>query len=207
MLSFWYLYNLRVYDNFVSVWLHSILLHSIPIQSIPYFTQCLFIPSATYYHLLSYLSPLTSVIVGALRIVTFPTFPVFHCPQGISKLYSCPFLDVTFPSLHLASSPSCSFHCPLQNCFRHARGFWDAAWSYHPSFFSLPRLGNHHALQLHSGFCCEPSRSSHGLFRKCSDVSYSISSQGFGSFSRVLLSKSSCHKHKGGWIKWASASA
>ena len=40
--------------------------------------------------------------------------------------------------------------------------------------------------QLHSGFCCEPFRSSHGLCRKCSEVSYSTSSQGFGSFSRFL---------------------
>ena len=52
---------------------------------------------------------------------------------------------------------------------------------------SLPWLGDHHVLQLHSGFCCEPPRSSHGLFRKCSEVSYSISSQGLGSFSQVLL--------------------
>ena len=32
--------------------------------------------------------------------------------------------------------------------------------------------------QLHSWFCCEPPRSSHGLCRKCSEVSYSISSPG-----------------------------
>ena len=32
-----------------------------------------------------------------------------------------------FPSLLLSSSPSCSFHCPLQNCLRHARGSWDVA--------------------------------------------------------------------------------
>ena len=31
---------------------------------------------------------------------------------------------------------------------------------------SLPWLGDHHALQLHPGFCCEPSRLSHGLCRK-----------------------------------------
>ena len=28
--------------------------------------------------------------------------------------------------------------------------------------FSSPWLGGQHALQLHSGFCCEPPRSSHG---------------------------------------------
>ena len=33
--------------------------------------------------------------------------------------------------------------------------------------------------------------------RKCSEVSYSISSQGLGSFSRFLLSRSSFHRHKG----------
>ena len=54
-------------------------------------------------------------------------FPVFRCPQGISKPHSNPFLDVIFPSLLLSSSPSCSFHCPLQNCLRHVRGSWDLA--------------------------------------------------------------------------------
>ena len=37
-------------------------------------------------------------------------------PQGISKPHSRPFLDVILPYLLLSSSPSCSFHCPLQNC-------------------------------------------------------------------------------------------
>ena len=57
-----------------------------------------------------------------------------------------------------------------------------------------------------TGFCCESPRSSHGLCRKCSDVSYSISSQGLGSFSRFLLLRSSFHRHTGGWIRWAFAS-
>ena len=69
-------------------------------------------------------------------------------------------------------------------------------WPYHLSFRFFT-LGDHHALQLHSGFCCEPPRSSHGLCRKCSEVSYSISSQGLESFSRFLLSVSSSHRHKG----------
>ena len=47
--------------------------------------------------------------------------------------------------------------------------------------FSLPWLGDHRALQLHSGFCCEPPCSSHGLCRNYSKVSYSISSQELGS--------------------------
>ena len=67
----------------------------------------------------------------------------------------------------------------------------------HTISVSLPWLGDHHELQLQSGFCCEPPRSSHGLCRTCSEVSYSISSQWLGSFSRFLLSMSSSHKHKG----------
>ena len=58
---------------------------------------------------------------------TVPSFPVFRCPQRISKPHSRPFLGVTFPSLLLSSSPSCSFHCLLQNCLRHAKGSWDVA--------------------------------------------------------------------------------
>ena len=49
--------------------------------------------------------------------------------------------------------------------------------------------------------------SSHGLCRKWSEVSYSISSQWIGSFSRVLLSRSSFHRHKGMRIRCESASA
>ena len=36
---------------------------------------------------------------------------------------------------------------------------------------SLPWVGDHHVLQMHSGFCCETRLSSHGLCRKCSEVS------------------------------------
>ena len=63
---------------------------------------------------------------------------------------------------------------------------------------SLPWLRDPHALQLHSGFCCGPPLSSHGTCRKCSEVSYSISSQGLGSFSRFLLSRSTL-RNKGRW--------
>ena len=75
-------------------------------------------------------------------------------------------------------------------------------WPYHLSFrfFTMVR-GDQHALQLHSGFCCKPPGSSHSLCRKCSEVSYSISSQGLGSFSRFLLSRSSSHRNKGMWIR------
>ena len=60
-------------------------------------------------------------------------------PQGIFKPDSRPFLDVIFPSLLLSSSPSCSFHCPLQNCLRHARGSWDVAIPSEFPFFTMLR--------------------------------------------------------------------
>ena len=67
-------------------------------------------------------------------------------------------------------------------------------WPYHLSFCFLPWLGDHHALQLHSGFCCEPPRSSHGLCRKYSEVSYSISSQGLLSISAVKVQLSQAER-------------
>ena len=39
--------------------------------------------------------PLISVVVGARPCnYNFPPFPVFRCPQEISKLHSSPFLGV-----------------------------------------------------------------------------------------------------------------
>ena len=74
---------------------------------------------------ISSLSPLTLEVVGAPQMTLqqyFLSFPVFRCLQGISKPHSRQFLDVIFPSLLLSSSPSCCFHCPMQNCLRHAKG-------------------------------------------------------------------------------------
>ena len=124
----------------------------------------------------SHLSTLTSAVIGAPQMTLQQYLSTLPCSllKGISKPHSHPFLDVIFPSLLLSSSPSCSFHCPLQNCLRHAQG------SEFPFF--LPRLGDHHTLQLHSGFCCKPALSSHGLCRKYAEVSYRISTQGLGYF-------------------------
>ena len=148
----------------------------------------------------SHLSPLTWEVVGAPQMTLqqyLSTFPCLLLPSGNLQT---PFLHVIFPFL-LSSSPSCSFHCPLQNCLHHARGSWDVA------ILSVPWLGDLHALSYMRRFCCESPHSSHGLCMKHSEVSYSISSQGFGSFSRFLLSRSSSHRHKGRWIRWASTSA
>ena len=74
---------------------------------------------------LSSLSPLTSEVVGAPQMTVQQYLSTLPClPQWISKPHSRPFLDIIFPSL-LSFSPSCSFHCPLQNCLRHARGSWE----------------------------------------------------------------------------------
>ena len=99
-----------------------------------------------------------------------------------------PISSSIFPSFLLLSLSPAELSSPCPRILRCDHTIWVSV--------SLPWLGDHHALQLHSGFCCEPSRSSHGLCRKCSEVSYSISSQGLGSFSRFLLSMSSSHRHK-----------
>ena len=108
----------------------------------------------------------------------FPSIPWCYLPISSSV-----FLSFLLLSLSLAELSS-----PCQRILRCGHTIWVSV--------SLPWLGDQHALQLHSGFCCEPPRSSHGLCRKCSEVSYSISSQGLGSFSLFLLSRSSSHRHK-----------
>ena len=77
-------------------------------------------------------------------------------------------------------------------------------WSYCLSFrfFSMFRLRSS-CTPIAFWFCC--NLLDHGRCRKCLEASYSISSQGLGSFFRVLLSIASSHRHKGGWIRRASA--
>ena len=58
-------------------------------------------------------------------------------------------------------------------------------WPYHLSFLFFTMVRRSSCTLF--AFCCEPPRSSYGLCRKCSEISYSISSQGLGSF---LLSNS-----------------
>ena len=73
----------------------------------------------------SHLSTLTSEVVGAPEMTMqqyLSTLPCLPLHSGNRQTPSCPFLDVIFPSLLLSSSPSCSFHYPLQHCLRHARG-------------------------------------------------------------------------------------
>ena len=103
--------------------------------------------------------------------------PFTSIPWCYLPISSSVFLSILLLSLYLAELSS-----PCQRILRCGHTIWVSV--------SLPWLEDHHALQLHSGFCCEPPRSSHGLCRKCSEISHSISSQGLGSFSLFLLSRS-----------------
>ena len=145
-----------------------------------------------------HLRPLTSEVVGAPQMTLqqyLSTLPCLPLPSGNLQtpfpfipwcylpISSSVFLSFLLPSLSPAELSSL---CP--RILRCGHTIWVS--------FSLPWFGDHHTLQLHSGFCCEPPHSSHGLCRKYSEVSYGISSQGLRSFSRFLLSRSSCHRHK-----------
>ena len=147
----------------------------------------------------SHLSPLTLEVVGAPQMTLQQYLSILPCLLLPSGNLQIPFPSIPWCYLPISSSVFLSFlllslslaelSSPCQRILRCGYTMWVSV--------SLPWLGDHHALQLHSGFCCETPRSSHGLCRKCSEVSYSISSQGLGSFSRFLLSRSSSHRHKG----------
>ena len=156
----------------------------------------------------SHLNPLTSTVVWEPQMTLQQYLSTFPCLPLPSENLQTPFLSSPWcyrPIFFLPSSPSCIFQTPAelslpcQRILKCSHTIWvsvSASW-----------LGGHRVLQLHSGFCCEPPRSSHGLCRKCTEVSYSISSQGLGSFSLFLLPKSISHRHKERWLRWASASA
>ena len=147
----------------------------------------------------SHLSPLTLEVVVAPQMTLQQYLSILPClplPSGnLETLFPSipwcylPISSSVFLSFLLLSLSLAELSSPRQRILRCGHTIWVSV--------SLPCLGDHHALQLHSGFCCEPPRSSHGLCRKCSEVSYSISSQGLESFSRFLLSRSSSHRHNG----------
>ena len=148
---------------------------------------------------LSPLSPVNLEVVGAPQMTLQQYLSILPClplpsgnpPNPFPSIPWCylPISSSVFLSFLLLSLYTAELSSPCQRILRCAHTIWVSV--------SLPWLGDHHALQLRSGFWCEPPRSSHGLCRKCLEVSYSISSQGLGSFSRFLLSRSSCHRHKG----------
>ena len=147
---------------------------------------------------ISHLSPLTLEVVGAPQITLQQYLFILPCLPLPSGNLQTPFPSIPWCCLHISSSVFLSFLlislslAELSSSCQRILKCSHTIWVY----VSLPWLGDHHALQLHSRFCCEPPRSSHGLCRKCSEVPYSISSQGLESFSRFLLSRSSSHRHK-----------
>ena len=164
-------------------------------------------------HLISVPSPLAVIWAPQMTLQQYlsPPSPIFRCPHWLREFLSIPWCYL------LSSPPSWSFHRNLQNCLPYARRSWDMAIpSEFPFLHHGNRLGDRHALQLHSVFCCEPPRS-HGLVGnvKKSPIASHLKGLGYkplrwdaiGDFSRVLLSRSSSHMHKGRCIRWASASA
>ena len=148
-----------------------------------------------YLSLSSHLSLLTLEVVGAPQMTLQQYLSILPCLPLHSGNLQTPFLSIPWYYLPISSSVFLSFlplslslaelSSPLQRILRCGHTIWVSV--------SLPWLGDHHALQLHSGLCCEPPRSSHGLCRKCSGVSDSNSTQGLGSFSRFLLSRCGSH--------------
>ena len=138
-------------------------------------------------HLISSQS-LTLEVVGVPQITLQQYLSILPCLPLPSGNLQTPFPSIHWCYLPISSSVFLSFlllslslaelSSPCQRILRCGHTIWVSV--------SLPWLGDHQAHQLHSGFCCEPPRSSHGLCRKCSEVSYSISSQGPGSFSLFL---------------------
>ena len=89
--------------------------------------------------------------------------------QSIPWCYH-PISSSVFLSFLLLSLSPAELSSPWQRILRCSHTIWVSV--------SLPWLGDHPELQLHVLFCCKPPRLPHGLCRKCSEVSYSISSQG-----------------------------
>ena len=119
----------------------------------------------------SHLSPLILTAVGVQQMTLQQYLSTFPCLSPPSGSLQTPFLSIpwcyrpTFSSIYLSvllvSLSLAELSSPCQRILR--CGIWVSV--------SSPWLGDRHALQLHSGFCCEPARSSHGLCRKCSEVS------------------------------------
>ena len=142
----------------------------------------------------SHHSPLTSEVVGAPQMTLQQYLSTLPClPLSLRNLQT-PFPFVPWCYLPISSSVFISF-LPLSLSLAELSSPCPRIL-YHLSFIFFTMVGEHHALQLYSGFCCKPPRSSHGLCRKYTEVFFSISPQGFGSFYRFLLSRSSSHRHK-----------
>ena len=116
----------------------------------------------------SYLSPLTLEVVGAPQMTLQQYLPTLSClPLPSVNLRTTfpsipwrylPFSSPVFLSFLLLSLSPAELSSPCQWILRCGHTIWVSV--------SLPWLGDHHTLHLHSGFCCEPPLSSHGLVWK-----------------------------------------
>ena len=113
----------------------------------------------------SHLSPLTLEVVGAPQMTLQQYLSILPCLPLPSGNLQTPFPSIPWCYLPISSSVFLSFlllslslaelSSPCQRILRCGHTIWVS--------LSLPWLGDHHALQLHSGFCCEPPRLSHGF--------------------------------------------
>ena len=134
--------------------------------------------------MISHLSSLTLMVVEAPEMALQQYLSTIPCLLLSSGNRQTPFLFILWFYLHISSSVflyACSFHwppvelsSPCQGILRCCHTIWVSV--------STPWLGDNYALQLHSGFCCEPPCSSHCRCRKYSEVFYSILSHELGSF-------------------------
>ena len=118
-----------------------------------------------------HLSLLTSEVMGAPQMTLQQYLSSLSLPSGNLQT---PFPSIPWCYLPISSSVFVSFlllslspaelSSPCPRILRCGHTIWVSV--------SFPWLGDHHALQLHSGFCGEPPCSSHGLCRKSSIASH-----------------------------------
>ena len=132
-------------------------------------------------HLISsHLSPLTLEVVGAPQMTLQQYLSIFPCLPLPSGNLQTPFPYIPWCYLPISSAVFLSFlllslslaelSSPCQRILRCGHTIWVSV--------SLPWLEDHHALQLHSGFCCEPQKSPIASHLKGLDPSLCFCCQG-----------------------------
>ena len=147
----------------------------------------------------SHLSPLTLEVVGASQMTFQQYLSTLPClPLPLGNLQT-PFPSIRWCYLPIFSSVFLSF---LLFSLSPCRIVFDMPedleiWPYHLSFLFFTMIRRSSCTPNAFWILLRTSSFVTRLCKKYSEVSYSISSQGLGSFSRFLLSRSSSHRHKG----------
>ena len=115
---------------------------------------------------------------------TFPPFPVFHCPQRLPKPHSRPLLDAIVHLFFCRPLLLAPFTVSCRTVFAMSENL--EMWLHHLSlcFFTMIRRSSCNPIAF--WILCESPHSSLGLCRKCSEVSYNITSLGLESL--ILIS-------------------